>query len=161
VSVILNQRRDADVLDKESVPFSPKHFWMKAHTSEKKLEKDGFIQTEQTYLLAAQKVGVWHISAAQIKIAIRQSTKDAWGQWKEKIVWEKYYSNGLDISVKPLPPTLKLVGRFSIDAYVDKKTVDSGEAVNFTVLIQGNGNFEDIERMNIDIKGVSVFDEPA
>lgn len=74
---------------------------------------------------------------------------------------KKIFSNHLTLTVKPLPDALKIFGNFTIKASVDKDKAKEGDAINLTVSISGNGNFEDIEKFNLNIDEATVFSDDA
>jgi len=161
VTLTFRQRHNNDAVDSKFVPFEAKHFWTKEQTDGRRFEKDGFTVTQHSFIMAAQKAGERHISAAEIKIATRKHTRDTWGMWAQGVKWRSYFSNGLGLKVKPLPAGVSLVGDFKIDVKADKTEIDANEAVNITVSVSGSGNFEDIGSLKPSIAGVSVFDEKA
>ncbi|VVH52590.1 hypothetical protein BPUTSESOX_1790 [uncultured Gammaproteobacteria bacterium] len=74
---------------------------------------------------------------------------------------KKIFSNALTLTVKPLPDDLRIFGNFSIKATVDKTQVKQGEAVNLTVNIVGEGNFDDIEDFKIEIDNATIYSDDA
>ena len=75
------------------------------------------------------------------------------------VKWKTYFSNDLDVTIKPLPQGVDLIGDFAISASVDKDEIGANEAVNVEIKITGTGNLEDIKGFKPFIDGVSVFDE--
>ena len=159
VVLTFKQRHNNNAVDSKFVPFDAKYFWTKEQSDGSRFEKDGFTVTQYVFILAAQQSGVQHISAAEIKIATRNNRRNTWGMWTQGIKWHSYFSNGLDIKVKPLPLGVTLVGNFTIKAEADKTDIDANEAVNLVVKITGSGNFEDIGSLKPSLPGVSVYDE--
>ncbi|MDC9715319.1 MAG: BatD family protein, partial [Gammaproteobacteria bacterium] len=74
---------------------------------------------------------------------------------------KKIHSNSLTLNIKPLPDALRIFGNFSLQATVDKFQVKQGDAVNLTVSIKGEGNFEDIEAFKIEISNATIFSDDA
>lgn len=141
----------------ESPNFSD--FWVKEEKRTQRKEENGYYVTRLIYVVAAQKSGMQKVDAAKIKIAFRSHSRDAWGQWFASVKWRNYFSNDIDINVKPLPSGVILTGDFTIEASVDKQNIKANEAANLTLVIKGSGNFEDIdvEALKPDIPGVSIF----
>jgi hypothetical protein len=109
--------------------------------------------------LSAQKAGSHEITPAKIKIASRQGRRDAWGEWFPTLKWRTYFSNTLQMEVKPLPNGSDIIGNFKLNIKADKQEIEANEAVNVTLKISGSGNFEDIPSMKPTIDGVTVYDE--
>ncbi len=73
----------------------------------------------------------------------------------------KIHSNTLSLTVKPLPDTLRVFGDFKIKTDIDKLKIEQGKAVNLMVTIYGDGNFEDIEKFNLDIDGATIYSDES
>jgi hypothetical protein len=159
VELLFKQKRSAEALDSKFLPPEFKGFWIKGETQPQRYEQGAYIMTKLSYRLAAQREGFLEVSPAQMSIASRGSSKDLWGSWATNVKWKSYFSNDLNISVKPLPQGASLVGDFSISATADKSSINPNEAVNVSIEVVGDGNLEDIKSFKPFIAGVSVFDE--
>lgn len=159
VIMILKQKKSAKIVDNKYTQPSFKGFWVKGTPTQEQDEDDKFITTRVVYTLAAQRVGKLDISSAHMKIASRSNAKNYFGGFFPQVKWKSYFSNELEVNSMPIPAGVSLVGDFSIEATVDKFTVNAGEAVNLTVKLTGNGNLEDVKSFKPYIEGVSVFDE--
>ena len=94
-----------------------------------------------------------------MRIASRGSRASNWGDWIPTIKWKTYFSNELSFDVKPLPSGVSLVGDFAIEAVADRREIKANEAVNITITVSGDGNFEDIKSFKPSMDEVAVFDE--
>lgn len=159
VELLFKQKRSAEALDSKFLPPEFKGFWVKDETQPLRYEDGDYVMTKITYRLAAQREGLLEISPAQMNIASRGTSKDLWGSWSANVKWKFYFSNDLNISAKPLPEGVNLVGDFNINATADKSTINLNEAVNVTIEVIGDGNLEDIKTFKPFISGVSIFDE--
>ena len=159
VTLLFKQKSNSRAVDSKFVPPELKGFWVKAESQPQRYQDGRYAVTKITYTLAAQRVGKLKISKAQMRIAMRVNVRDNFGFFNSNIRWKTYFSNELDVDVKPLPSGISLVGDFSILASVDKRSVGANEAVNLNIKVLGNGNLEDIESFKPFIDGVSVFDE--
>lgn len=159
VELLFKQKRSAEALDSKFLPPEFKGFWIKGETQPERYEQGAYIMTKLSYRLAPQREGTLEISPAQMSIASRGSSKDLWGSWATNVKWKSYFSNDLNISAKPLPEGVSLVGEFKINASVDKSVINPNEAVNVTLEVIGDGNLEDIKSFKPFIAGVSIFDE--
>jgi len=159
VTLLFKQREDAEAVDSKFVPPKLKGFWIKEQ-SQPVAHKDGrYVITKIVYTIAPQRVGNLTISKAQMSIASRANTRDSWGAWIPQVKWRSYFSNSLDIKVKELPNGASLIGDFTIKANADKTKINSNEALNVEVEVDGVGNLEDIKSFKPYIDGVSIFDE--
>jgi hypothetical protein len=161
VIITFKQRRGSNAVDSKFEAPQIKNFWLKEQAQSRRFEEGEYSVTHLSYILAAQKPGALSIDPAQIKIATRSASKDAWGQWLPKLKWRTYFSNGIEVDVEALPEGVELVGDFKIEAKADKNEIEPNQAVNVTLRVSGSGNFEDIESLKPLIPGVSVFDEKA
>ncbi|RUA06092.1 MAG: hypothetical protein DSY43_02850 [Gammaproteobacteria bacterium] len=95
---------------------------------------------------------------------IGNQNRDIFGNFfsmRQNTLSKKKYSNALTLTVKPLPDALRIFGDFSIKASVDKTQTKEGDAVNLTVAINGEGNFEDIENFNLSIDNATIYSDDA
>jgi hypothetical protein len=159
VDLLFKQKRSAEALDSKFLPPEFKGFWVKGETAPLRYEEGAYIMTKLSYRLAPQREGDLVILPAQMSIASRGSSQELWGSWSTNVKWKSYFSNDLNISAKPLPEGVSLVGDFTINAVADKNTINPNEAVNVTVEVVGDGNLEDIKSLKPFIAGVSIFDE--
>ena len=159
VTLLFKQNPNSRAVDSKFVPPELKGFWVKSESKPQRFKDGRYSITKIVYTLAPQRVGALKITKAQMRIASRVNVRDNFGFFNSNIKWKTYFSNELDIDVKPLPSGVSLVGDFSILATVDKDNVGANEAVNLNIKVLGNGNLEDIESFKPFIDGVSVFDE--
>ncbi len=159
LTLLLKQKEGAEAVDHKFIPPELKGFWIKKESKSTSYRDGNYIITKIIYTMAPQRVGTLNIKKAKIRIASRSSTRDAWGSWTPNIRWRTYFSNDLNLEVKPLPLGVDLVGNFTIFTSIDKKEIDANEAINITIEVRGNGNLEDIKSFKPDIENVSVFDE--
>lgn len=135
------------------------NFWSKQYGKPVKYSQNGFVVQELTYLLFPQKEGLLKIDPVKIDIVL-QDPRDPFsflGQGKNK----RIYSNSIDIDVKPLPNNVKLIGDFKIKTKVNKTTIDSGEAVSYSINIEGRGNIDDLDEIKLDIPDVTIYENKA
>lgn len=68
------------------------------------------------------------------------------------------------IRAKPLPepvPTNAVVGRYTLDASLDRNQVRTGDAVTLTAVVRGVGNVRDVRFGEPTIDGLQVLQQPA
>lgn len=159
VTLLFKQHKDATAIDSKFIPPNLKGFWVKNESKPNKYNEGNYKVTKVVYTLAAQREGTLKISQAQMRIAERINSMSTWGSWVPQIKWQTYFSNELDIKVKKIPSGIDLVGKFTIDAKVDKTSIKPNEAVNLSIELKGNGNLEDIKTLKPNIEGISIFDE--
>jgi hypothetical protein len=161
LTIKLKQRHNTEAVDSKFAAPEFKNFWIKAQEQGKRYKEGDYSVTEVTYIVAAQKSGVQHIGRSHLQIAQRTHSRDAWGQWFPQLQWRSFFSNELDIQVKALPQGVNLVGDFKVIAQLDKNEVAPNDAVNLTLQLSGNGNFEDVKSLKPFIDGVNIFEEDA
>ncbi len=159
VTITLKQRHNAEAVDSKFLQPQMKNFWVKEQQQSKRFEQGDYSVTKVVYIMAAQKAGMQHIGHAQLQVAQRSHSRDAWGQWFPQLQWRSYFSNELDLEVKDLPQGVNLVGDFKISLDVENTEIDAGEALNATLKISGSGNFEDITSLKPHIENVSIYEE--
>ncbi|MFA6197146.1 MAG: BatD family protein [Sulfurimonas sp.] len=159
ITLLFKHRHDAEAIDNKFVPPDFKGLWVKEEMKPIRYDDGAYTVTKVVYKVAAQREGNLTIKNAQMNIASRSNTKDSWGAWVQKIKWKSYFSQELNITAKPLPQGVNLIGDFTLSVYADKGEINANEAVNITVEVAGNGNIEDIKSFKPSIDKVSVFDE--
>lgn len=159
LTLLFKQKNGSDAIDSKFAPPVMDGFWVRGESKPQKYQEDDYTLTKVVYTLLPQRVGTQKIGRAKIQIASRGTKMDGWGGWNPTIKWESYLSNELDLSVKPLPSGVSLVGDFTITLSLDKAEVSANEALDATVVVSGNGNLEDIESFKPHIPNVAVFDE--
>jgi hypothetical protein len=159
LTLTLKQKKGAMAVDSKFDAPDFEGFWLKHESKPKRSDVGDSIVTKVIYTLAPQRSGTLKIKPAVMSIASRVASQDAWGSFMQDLKWRKYLSNSLDVDVKELPKGIKLVGDFTLNVRVDKKTVDANQPLNLVVEVSGYGNLEDIESFKPTIDGVSVFAE--
>lgn len=110
------------------------------------------------YDVVAEKSGKITINPTSADIGIVNNSLNS---FFNDINWSKIYSNSLTIIVKPLTDNLTIFGNYKISAITDKTTVNSGNPINLTVRITGDGNIADIEKFEISINNATIYaDKP-
>src|SRR5262245_18915139 len=97
------------------------------------------------------RLGKIELSAPTLRYHVlqREGQRDIFGRGRGQLS-DNFYVYGKPISIEVLPipeagrptPYYGAVGRFAIDAALDKDTVSVGSSVKLTVTVRGQGNFE-------------------
>lgn len=159
LTLLFKQKNGSDAIDSKFTPPSMDGFWVREESKPQKYQEDDYTVTKVVYTLLPQRVGVQKIGRAKIQIASRDTKIDGWGGRIPTIKWKNHFSNELDLSVKPLPAGVFLVGDFTITLSLDKTEINANEPLDATVAVSGTGNLEDIESFKPHIPSVAVFDE--
>lgn len=137
-------------------------FWVE-NLGQGKQEIDGeYIKMSMNYLIFAQKSGEFEIPPITAAIGVEADGGDPFfGSIFRNLNYKQIYSNSTKIKVNPLPNGLSLYGDFQIRAEVDKKVINAGEPVNFTIRVRGIGNVDDIPSFEIKESNLLVYaDDP-
>ncbi len=133
--------------------------FIKSNKSTQSVDENYNIHT-LNYRLRADNFGTFNIPSVVASIGNRNnntfSNFPAMGKTNQI---KKIHSNPLTVTVKPLPDALRIFGDFNIKASIDKTQAKQGQAVNLTVTIHGKGNFEDIEKFNLDIDSATIYSD--
>jgi len=158
-----------------------KSFWAKKLQGSKTGTENGYITQTFSYLLFPQEAGKFTIPATFAKLGSTAKKRrrnpafndpffdnafandpffSAFGG--SRLQWKKLFSNQAELTVKALPGNLDIYGDFQIKAQVDRTTVAANKPVNLRIVIEGEGNLDDIKKFNIDIPNAVVYpDEPS
>ena len=159
----LKIKRTLNIVDYSFEPPKFENFWVKElKSSNKYLEEHGeYLIKRIKFLLLPQKSGVLYIAPAVFKYAVPDTTRDLFGFSITAPKWKSVVSNSVSIVVKPLPADVELVGDFTIDANVDKRELKTNEPCNFRIKIEGIGNLESFDGIDLNISDVTIYkDKP-
>ncbi len=146
-------------------------FWTeKIYDAEKFNWKQKTLDGKQYQYMMLKKVALFPMSSGEfavspmaMNIAVVQSSRDFFDFFgTTKSV--KIESKLININVKPLPENMPAeftggVGKFSIQASLDRNTATGNEPINLTVKITGSGNIRLIEKPLIAaIPGLKIMD---
>ncbi len=147
-----------------------KGFWVKKLPDAIQSTEDGYITQTYSYILFAQQEGKFNIPAIFARVGtIKRGRRfndpffddPFFSSFSSQMQWQKIFSNESKLIVKPLPESLEVYGDFTINAHVDKIKVNANKPVNFTIIIKGEGNLDDISKFDLDIDGAVIYsDEP-
>ena len=154
---IFKRDKDENLLDMKLSTPSMEGFWVKEGEKDSPYLDGNYIVHTINYYIFPQKSGEIKIPKAKIDVARQLSSKEI---FMNQIKWKSIVSNDITLHVEPLEGT-HLLGDFKMDVRVDKQTIEPNSAVNMTIKIIGEGNFDDIEPFVLNIQGATLFkDEP-
>jgi len=162
--LVLKIKRSVNIVDYSFTPPKFDNFWVKElKSSNKYLEEHGdFLIKRITYLLFPQKAGVLKISPAVFKYAIPAKMTDMFGFSVTAPQWHTLVSQEKEVIAKPLPKEVDLVGDFNITLTPDKKEIQPNEPLNVTLKIEGVGNLESLDKIELNISNATVYaDKPV
>jgi hypothetical protein len=159
IDIKYRERDDAKVIERRYSDPTGEDLLLKSKSvpKEKKDENGSFI--EMSLYLNPQKEGPVTLNSAKMNIAVRGRDRDNWGFFFDNVKWNEIVSNSLNFNILP-SPTL-LVGDFKISATLDKNEINSGEAINLFIDIEGEGNLEDFQPFKLNLQDALVYtDKP-
>ncbi|WP_263832222.1 BatD family protein [Sulfurospirillum oryzae] len=155
LSFIFKRNKNENLVDMRFLKPTLEGFWVKELTKDNPhVEGDDVIHTIH-YMIYPQKSGDQRIAAAKIDVARQVTSRE---MFISQIQWKSIVSNDLTLHVKPLEG-VDLLGDFSMDVQVDKKDIAPNEALNVTLKITGEGNFDDIEPFKLNLPDAVVFSD--
>ncbi|QIR76256.1 BatD family protein [Sulfurospirillum diekertiae] len=155
LSFIFKRNKNENLVDMRFLKPTLEGFWVKEVGKDNPhVEGDDVVHTVQ-YMIYPQKSGEQHIVPAKIEIARQVASRE---MFINQLQWKSISSNDLTLHVKPLDG-VDLLGEFAMDMQVDKEEIAPNEAVNMTVKITGEGNFDDIEPFKLTLPNATVFSD--
>ena len=144
------------------------HFWSKRINTdpERSSDKEGYITQTYRYLLFAQQPGDLEIPAifAQVGTKVSAPARSPFNDpffggsvFGTQLQYKKVYSDPAPLHVLPLPDGLDVYGTFTMNADVDKTTVEANRPVNLHIHIEGSGNVEDIKKFEPRFEHAVVY----
>ncbi len=109
---------------------------------------DGYSVEEIRYALRPQREG---------KLTLNPLKAEAEVDKDGDIQKVSVYSNGLILNVKALPKGLSLFGEYQLDTRVNKQKVYAGEAIELILTIEGSGNLDTLDDMDLEIPGTTLY----
>jgi len=67
------------------------------------------------------------------------------------------FSNKLTLNVTALPKGLSLIGEYQLNASINRQSVNAGEAVTLVLTIEGVGNMDNLDALDLHIPGTMVY----
>ena len=157
LTFIFKRDRTENLVDMKFSKPSLEGFWVKEGQKDNPYVEGDYIIHTISYYIFPQKSGELVIPKAKIDIAKQINSRE---MFLSQIQWESISSNELTLHVSPLVGAT-LLGHFNVEVQVDATEVEINSAVNVTVKIVGDGNFEDIAPFVLKANGATVFaDEP-
>ena len=165
VTLKLKISKKLDIVDYRFYPPKFENFWVKRFddkgTRKYLVDSKDYLIKELKYVIFPQKSGKLKIDPAVIKIATPDTTKDLYGVFITVPKWKTAISNSIELLVKDLPEDVDLVGDFKMEVNVDKNKTLSNKPVNLTIKIYGEGNIENLDEIELDIKDTTIYkDKP-
>ena len=155
LSFIFKRNKNENLVDMRFLKPTLEGFWVKELGKDNPhVEGDDVVHTVQ-YMIYPQKSGELHIVPAKIDVARQIASRE---MFINQIQWKSISSNDLTVHVKPLDG-VDLLGNFTMDLQVDKEEIAQNEALNVTIKITGEGNFDDIEPFVLNLPDANVFSD--
>ena len=154
-------RRDLNILNLEYIEPDFNNFWVKETNKGSQDSDPKYAHQSLMYVLFPQKAGKVDLGPFKINVVVSNNNYSNSFFFTGATRSIPVYSNGLSLNVKPLPRGVDLIGKFDIEAFVDKKEVEAGEAISYRIKIKGKGNIDDIKELKPQISHVTIYDNPA
>ena len=130
--------------------FLASNFWIKELEESEPIKKGETTYINYTFLIFPQISGNLTIEPQHLRTAIREAKTNL-------IIWSDNYTQEKVIEVSPLPENLHILGNYTIEAKLDKTTVNANQAINLTLNLKGDGNFNDIKAFKLSQKEQLTF----
>jgi len=70
-------------------------------------------------------------------------------------------TKALELHVRPIPEGISISGEYKLVAMVDKKEVDAGQPIRFSLSLEGKGNLESLEFFKLKIPHTTIYSESS
>jgi len=154
-------RKDLNILNLEFEQPDFSGFWVKKLKSQTKDDNPTYFSQTLSFLLFPQKTGKIDIGAFKINVYLSKSNYSNSFFLTGSSRATPVYSNQINLDVQSLPSNVGLIGKFEIEASVDKTEVNAGEAISYKLNIKGEGNIDDIKELKPEIPNATIYDNPA
>ncbi len=161
LTLSLMVRSDVDLSPKTSLAPPPfDGFDATQLPGQRSYHKGNYTVQELRYVLIPQHEGSFTILPAAAHVGVMDRTRFTFFLTYPT----KFYdikSQAIDITVLPKPKEAELVGKFKVDAKIDKSVIEANEASNLTITIEGEGDLESFELPDYRIDGVTIYSDDA
>ncbi len=125
------------------------------------IRADGQRVEEIRYALTPQAAGSLRLHPLKAEVEVLESGYKNLNNRSRYTQKRSLYSNELTLNVTALPKNLSLFGAYKLKASVDKQQVHAGEAVTLTLTVEGVGNIDDLDSLELEIPGTTVYSRSA
>ncbi len=157
LTVMFKYRLGQNILNMELNQPDFEGFWEKQLGNSSKRVENGFEIHTLRYVLFPQRAGNTEIKPISINVAVPDTSR-GYDFFRQATKVKRFYSNSINLDIKALPENLKLIGKFAIEADIDKQKVKLGEAVSFKVKVAGEGNLDDIDDIKLNIPNATIYE---
>jgi len=125
------------------------------HKSEKTWKKQNgeYIEVVEYYLFS-KKEGFFILPASKIEVILK---KQGNGFRRTHIEKSTLYSNTLEVDVLGLPKNVSVVGEYKMSTTINKQKVKKGEAIKLQLILEGEGNINNLESFIFEIPNATVY----
>jgi hypothetical protein len=148
---------DYEMQEPQDAP-SFEHFKIKTLEDIEYQESNGTWIAKITYELKAQKAGVFTLEPLQTHIETIEKKYQKLYNKNKYLHKSTLHTQSLSVTVNPLPQSLKITGDYTLKGSVDKEETNAGEAVQFTVAIEGEGNIENLDFIKLPLAHAMVYE---
>ena len=170
VSVRFKYKMNANVKKVQLGEPKLENFWIKKIDKVDQSREGEYIVETSHYQLFPQKAGSFELQPLEAMVGqvAQQQRRGAFNDpffngafFGQSLAWKKIYSNGVNLTVNALPNGVELYGAFQINATVDKRKVLANKPVNLTIIVEGEGNMDDVKKFELNVPNAIVYaDEP-
>lgn len=130
--------------------------WIKREYDVEKYQEGCCGLYTKVYLVVPQAGGQRQIDPVEVRVGYDETSLDSWGHPKTTRRWDTYYSNVVQLDIKALPQGVEIVGDFTIAMKVDSRSATAGQPLPGELVIEGVGNFEDLQLPLPGVEGVDI-----
>jgi len=154
-------KKDLNILNLEFERPDFSGFWVKKVNSQTPDNDPLYFHQTLTHILFPQKKGKIDIGPFKINVVLSKNNYSNNFFFTGATKNIPVYSNTISLNVKPLPDGVNLIGKFDIEAFIDKQEIEAGEAISYRIKIKGEGNIDDIKELKPKISNATIYDNPA
>lgn len=149
--------RYKDVEDYEVVEPEFSDFIVKEVDSNDYKDSDGYSVEEIRYSLLAQKEGNFSLSNLHVETQIIDANYKSFDNRSKYTKIFSVKANTITLEVIKLPNNISAIGNYRLAATVDKRHVKSGELVTLSISLYGDGNIQNLDAIEPNIKDATSY----
>ncbi len=161
VTIKIFQPKNIDIADAQFDRPKFKDFDTLAFKPKPAVQKNGYAISELKYIVMPKRVGNYTIEPATIEFTQGASANQSatFGFFGAESQTKKVSSNSVSIQVKNSPKNVDIVGNYIVKSKFKRNKFYKSTPINYTIIVEGEGNLKGVDLPKIDIDGLTVYDK--
>ena len=155
-------KKDLEIVSLDYAKPTFENFWVKElKPQDSPNNYTQYVEQEIKYLLFPQKAGNIELEPIKIAVTTMKNNTGRGFYLSTPTQTTPVYSNKIKLNIQALPTGINLIGDFTIKSTVDKTVINQGDAISYKLYIEGRGNIDDLDEVELNIPNTTIYDNPS